>query len=144
MDLPTAHGATILTAEQIKALVECDEDPATWTRSSIRRSPSSSTAAPAKQVAWRLRSAAKPAVQAAKPAAKPAVVAAPAPVADVEDAEEASFSPSSGRQPREGGGCAAAAVKAAAPAPKAEPTPAVSIDEMDPDLFIEEFGDPSK
>src|SRR5216683_559540 len=154
MDLLTAHGATVLTEAQIKALVECDEDPATVDAifDQVQK------ATPAEQVAS--SPAAKPTPKpvqtpAPTPAAKPVVKTAPAPAptsapAPVgEDDEEAAhlkkLEETRARKAAEKAAAQAAQVaQAMKPAPKPAPAPVQvqNIDEIDPDSFIEEFGDP--
>ncbi len=154
MDLLTAHGATVLTEAQIKALVECDEDPATVDAifDQVQK------ATPAEQVAS--SPAAKPTPKpvqtpAPAPAAKPVVKTAPAPAptsapAPVgEDDEEAALlkklEETRARKAAEKAAAQAAQVaQAMKPAPKPAPAPVQvqNIDEIDPDSFIEEFGDP--
>lgn len=147
MDLMTAHGASSLTDEQITALVNCDEDPATVDAIfdqaqpvQEQAKPVEAKAAPVQQPAQ--QPVAKPApVQAvAKPAPAPAPVEEPV-AAPVEDDEEAAalaaYEAAKARK------AAAKAAAVAKPAPAPRPAPVAAADEMNADAFIAEFGDPA-
>lgn len=126
MDLATAHGATVLTEEQIRKLVACDEDHATVDSIFGAVTP----ATPAEQQA-----VAKPAPKVVE-VAKPAVVAAPVQSED-DIAEAALLAQMAALKAKK----AAAAAKPIAVAVVAPPVvDAAAVD--DADSFIAEFGDP--
>lgn len=151
MDLASAHGATSLTEEQIRSVMECDEDPESVDAIFDAAQPAAQEQA--KPAAVKPASTPTPA---AKPAAKPAPAPAPEPevveepVAEeappAEDDLETKLRAQLAELQARKAATAKPVTKPAAvkPAAKPAPAPVQSADEMSPEDFIAEFGDPAE